>query len=177
MVQSELHNLFNSSPISLQISRMATPFQKIRLPKNNYLYKIERVFRMRSDKVGGCPHPPYKETQPTGHDELQYKCENDKHGHDNNMIENFCKAFSQQNPPHEYIKQLANHAHACIKTYYKLWEVCDDKKIIYIGQLEIPNKLNIQPQKFQRDLIDIAEEKLCNWSKVKIKKKKYFKIE
>jgi len=93
------------------------------------------------------------------------------------MIENFCKEPYQENPPHPYIEQLANHAHACIKTYYKLWRTRDKKNTILILQANLPHTLNIQPQKFIRDVIDICNEGLCSWAKVKKNKKQYIQIE
>lgn len=164
----------NSSAISFQTSRMANPFLKLRLPENNYLYKMSGR-DLRLERWGDASRPPHQETQITAHylSEMYTKRERQN----NIMIENFCKDSSLKKPPHAYIRQLANHAHASINTFYKLWEVCDEKNNIFIQQSSIPDSLNIQPQKFQRDIIDICEEKLLSWLRIKKKGKYYYKIE
>jgi hypothetical protein len=93
------------------------------------------------------------------------------------MIENFNQQTNSKSPPHQYIKQLANKAHASISTFYKLWENMDDKNKLYIEQSDLAHKLNIHSQKFQRDVIDICNEGLCNWTKTKKRRKQYIEIE
>ena len=93
------------------------------------------------------------------------------------MIENLNQDQLEKFPPHPYIEQLSNHAHACIKTYYKLWKERDEKNIVYIDQTTVPTRFNLHTQKFQRDIIDLCEEKLCNWRKTKKKGRYYYQIE
>lgn len=164
----------NSSAISFQTSLMAIPFLKLRLPENIYLYKMsERDLRLESG--GDASRPPLQQKQITRHysDEKFTKRERQN----NIMIENFCKQPSLEFPPHPYIEQLANHSHACISTYIKLWRRKDNKNNIFIEQSTIPLSLNIQPQKFQRDIIDICNEGLCNWNKIRKKRKLFLQIE
>lgn len=164
----------NSSAISFQTSLMATSFLKLRLPENIYLYKMSRR-DLRIESGGDASRPPLQQKQITAHYLSDKYTKRERQN--NIMIENFCKEPSLKKPPHAYIRQLANHAHASINTFYKLWEVCDDKNNIFIQQSNIPDSLNTQSQKFQRDLIDICEEKLLNWARVKKKGKYYYKIE
>jgi hypothetical protein len=168
----------NSSAISFQTSRMATSIQKFRLPENNYLYKIcGMVWRLESD-AEAVTYLRTAETQITGHYAYDLLDKDTIHERQEvTMIENFCKASSLEFPPHSYIEQLATHAHACISTYIKLWRIRDEENKIYIEQCNVPHLLNIQPQKFQRDIIDICNEGLMNWSKIRRKRKQYISIE
>ncbi len=165
----------NSSAISFQTSLIAILFLKLRLPENNYLYKMSRR-DLRLERGGDTStFTPSKKTQITAHYFSEKRTKRERQN--SIMIENFCKDPYQENPPHQYVEQLANHAHACIKTYYKLWRNRDKKNTILIQQSNLISSLNIQPQKFIRDIIDICEEGLCSWSKVKKKDKIYIQIE
>jgi len=158
----------NSSAISFQTSLMAIPFLKLRLPENIYLYKMsERSLRLKRGGDTSKLTPSRKLITRHYSDDKYTKRERQK----NIMIEDFCKEPSLEFPPHSYIEQLANPAHACISTYIKLWRTRDNKNNVFIEQSNIPCTLNIQPQKFQRDIIDICNEGLCNWTKIRKKRK------
>jgi len=122
----------NSSLISFQTSRMASSFLKLRLPENNYLYKIVRIVWRLESNAGNFPFPRTTRTihQRTTDEFHKYEHRRQKL----TMIEHFCKAPSLEFPPHPYIEQLATHAHACISTYIKLWRIRDNENKIYIEQ-------------------------------------------